>query len=75
MDKLEDLKIKLEISDQKKEEEEKPKKYLDIDLEYVFTEQADIDRMIKAINAFIETNSEGLARSNYNVLGYTFKYY
>ena len=55
--------------------EEKPKKYLDISLEYVFEEQSDIDRMIKAINVFIETNNEGLARSNYNVLGYTYKYY
>jgi len=55
-------------------DEEKPKKYLDISLEYVFTEQVDIDRMLKAINAFTETNKEGLVRTNCNILGYSYKY-
>jgi len=54
--------------------EEKPNKYLDINLEYVFTEQSDIDRMIKAINAFIEANKAGLMRTNYNILGYSYNY-
>lgn len=53
-------------------DEEKVKKYLDINLEYVFEEQTDVDRMIKAINAFIEANKEGLTRTNYNVLGYSY---
>lgn len=53
-------------------EEEKPNKYFDIELSYTFKEQADIDRMIKAINAFIEQNKEGLTRTNYNVLGYSY---
>ncbi len=54
--------------------EEKPIKYLDIELMYEFTEQADIDKMIKAINAFIEANNKGLVRTNYNVLGYSYNY-
>lgn len=54
--------------------EEKPDKYLDIELSYKFKEQTDIDRMIKAINAFIEANNEGLMRTNYNVLGYSYNY-
>ncbi len=54
--------------------EEKPDKYLDIELSYKFKEQTDIDRIIKAINAFMETNKEGLMRTSYNVLGYSLSY-
>lgn len=52
-------------------EEEKPKKYLDIELSYTFEEQNDIDNMIKLINAFIEQHKEGLTRQNINILGYS----
>jgi len=68
---IEDLVIKLEISDQKMSED-KPKKYLDIELSYMFEEQTDILNMMKAINTFIEQHSEGLQRTNYNILGYSY---
>lgn len=54
--------------------EDKPKKYLDINLEYTFEEQSKIDSMIKAINAFIETHKEGLTRTSYNVLGFSYNF-
>jgi len=64
--KIEDLVIKLEISDQTEE------RYVDIELSYMCKDQAHIDRVLKAINNFIEINSEGLQRTNYNILGYSY---
>lgn len=61
------IKIKLE-------EEVEQIKYLDIELSYQFTEQSKIENMIKVINSFIEQNGEGLTRTNYNVLGYSYNY-
>jgi len=67
--KVEDLIIKIKL-----EEEVEQIKYLDIELSYQFTEQSKIENMIKTINSFIEQNSEGLVRTNYNVLGYSYNY-
>jgi len=67
--KVDDLIIKIKL-----EEEVEQIKYLDIELSYQFTEQSKIENMIKTINSFIEQNSEGLVRTNYNVLGYSYNY-
>lgn len=67
----EDLVVKLEISD-KKLSEDKPKKYLDVELSYMFEEQNDVINMMRAINTFVEQHSEGFQRANYNVLGYSY---
>ena len=49
-------------------------KYLDIELSYQFADQSKIDNTIKAINSFIELHNEGLVRTNYNVLNYSYGY-
>ena len=67
--KVDDLVIKIKL-----EEEVEQMKYLDIELSYQFTDQNKIEGIIKAINSFIEANGEGLVRTNYNVLGYTYNY-
>jgi len=67
--KVDDLIIKIKL-----EEEVEQVKYLDIELSYQFTEQGKIENMIRTINSFIEQNSEGLVRTNYNVLGYSYNY-
>ena len=67
--KVDDLIIKIKL-----EEEVEQIKYLDIELSYQFKEQGKIDNMIRTINSFIEQNSEGLVRTNYNVLGYSYNY-
>lgn len=55
---------------EKKEEE--IYKYLDLELTWQFTDQSKIDAMITAINIFIESHKEGITRTNYNVLGYSY---
>jgi len=67
--KIDDLVIKIKL-----EEEVEQVKYLDIELSYQFTEQSKIESTIRAINSFIELNSEGLTRTQYNVLGYSYNY-
>jgi len=55
------------------DEEEKKKvepKFLDISLSYRFDSKEEVNKMIKAINAFVEEHNEGLDNINYNVLGY-----
>jgi len=52
--------------------EEKPKKYLDIEISYIFEGQNEIDNMIKAVNTFIEQHKDGLSRVNFNILGYSY---
>ena len=66
---IEDLVIKIKL-----EEDVEQMKYIDIELSYQFTDQNKIESIIKAINSFIETNSEGLVRTNYNVLGNSYNY-
>lgn len=52
------------------EEEKVEPKYLDINLSYQFDSKEEIDKMIKAINTFVEENNKGLQNIHYNVLGY-----
>ena len=63
--KIDDLVVKLEVSD------EIEYKYVDIELDYRFKDQREVDNIISAINSFISTHKEGLTRENINILGYT----
>ena len=63
--KVEDLVIKLEVSDSSET------KYVDIELSYSFDTQDGIDNIISAINGFVNTHKEGLGRTNINILGYS----
>ena len=63
--KVEDLVIKLEIS------EVKDVRYVDIELSYTCKDQAAIDIVLAAINNFVKANAVGLTRQNVNILGYS----
>ena len=63
--KVDDLVIKLEVSDVNE------RKYVDIELSYTCKDQADIDKIVNAINNFVKANGEGLTRQNINILGYS----
>lgn len=56
---------KLEVSDATE------RKFVDIELSYTCEDQAHIDRILKAINSFVDINKEGLTRQNVNILGYS----
>ena len=56
---------KLEVSD------EVEYKYVDIELDYRFDTQEEIDSIVSAINSFISTHKKGLTRQNINILGYS----
>jgi len=58
------------MTTEKKEEE--IDKYLDLELTWKFKDQSKINATITAINAFIEAHKDGLTRTNYNVLGYSY---
>ena len=60
----------INMTTEKKEEE--IYKYLDLELSWQFTDQSKIDAMVTAINTFIEAHKDGLTRTNYNVLGYSY---
>ena len=63
--KVEDLVIDIKLSD------ENDLKYVDIELSYTCKDQAEIDKILTAINNFINANKEGLTRQNVNILGYS----
>ena len=63
--KVEDLVIKLEIS------EVKDVRYVDIELSYTCKDQAAIDIVLEDINNFVKANAVGLTRQNVNILGYS----
>ena len=63
--KVDDLVIKLEVSDVN------DKRYVDIELSYICRDQAEIDKVLNAINNFVKANGEGLTRQNINILGYS----
>ena len=63
--KVDDLVIKLEVSDVNE------RKYVDIELSYTCKDQAEIDKIVNAINNFVKSNGEGLTRQNINILGYS----
>ena len=62
----EDLVIDIKLSEQPEY------KYVDIELGYQFETQDQIDNIISAINAFVNTHKEGLGRTNINILGYSY---
>jgi len=66
--KVEDLVIKLEVSDSTEH------KYVDIELSYQLDTQEEINTIITAINNFVNTHKKGLGRTSINILGYSYEY-
>ena len=66
-EKVDDLVINLKLEVGEIEDS----RYVDIELSYYCEDQAEIDKILVAINNFVNANKKGLQKQSVNILGYS----